>query len=35
LVKAGEAAALAALPAIESWFSGTPLDAHTVQERFA
>jgi NTE family protein len=35
MVKAGEAAALAALPAIESWFSGAPLGAHTVQERFA
>jgi NTE family protein len=35
MVRAGEAAALAALPAIESWFSGAPLGAQTVQERFA
>jgi NTE family protein len=34
LVSAGEAAALAALPAIESWFSGAAM-MHRVQERFA
>jgi len=35
LVKAGELAALAALPAIESWFSGAELGAHRVEARFA
>jgi NTE family protein len=35
IVTAGEAAALAAVPAIQSWFSGAELGAHTVQERFA
>jgi NTE family protein len=35
LVNAGEMAALAALPAIESWFSGAESGAHTVQPEFA
>jgi len=35
LVNAGEVAALAALPAIESWFSGAGLGAHRVAARFA
>jgi len=35
LVRAGEAAALAALPAIESWFSGAGLGAHRAEARFA
>jgi NTE family protein len=35
LVNAGEAAALAALPAIASWFSGAELGAHRVEARFA
>jgi NTE family protein len=35
LVNAGEAAALAALPAIESWFSGAEFGAHGAQARFA
>jgi NTE family protein len=35
LVSAGEAAALAALPTIESWFSGAACGAHRVEARFA
>jgi NTE family protein len=35
LVKAGEEAALAALPTIQSWFSGAVLDATTVRETVA
>ena len=35
LVSAGEAAAMAALPAIESWFSGAELGAHRVEARLA
>jgi NTE family protein len=35
LVNAGEVAALAALPAIESWFSAAELGAHRVEARFA
>jgi len=35
LVNAGEAAALAALPAIQSWFSDAVLSAPRVHERFA
>ena len=35
LLNAGEEAALAALPAIQSWFSGPVLGATTVRERFA
>jgi NTE family protein len=35
MLKAGEAAGLAALPAIESWFAGAPPGAHTVKERSA
>ena len=35
LVNAGEAAALAALPAIQSWFSSPAVGENTVRERFA
>lgn len=35
MVTAGEAAALAAVPAIQSWFPSAQLGAHTIQERFA
>jgi len=35
LLNAGEAAALAALPAIQSWFSSPAVGENTVRERFA
>jgi hypothetical protein len=35
LVNAGETAALAALPAIESWFSGSGLGAKSIRESVA
>ena len=35
LVNAGEAAALAALPAIQSWCSSPSVGENTVRERFA